>query len=64
MFVPEGIILLSPFNNLAALKERLVSFLQTSYSEFQSGSSEVQHQLLSSFIKQTNRPVSYYSIKS
>ena len=37
-YVPEGLILLSPFNNLTALRERLQSFLRSSYDEFHGAS--------------------------
>lgn len=50
-YVPEGLILLSPFNNLTALRERLQSFLRSSYDEFHGASAEQQHNLLLSLLR-------------
>ena len=50
-FVPEGLILLSPFNNLAALRDRLLGFLRSSYDEFHGAAAEQQHALLLSLLR-------------
>ena len=49
-FVPEGLILLSPFNNLAALRDRLRGFLRACYDEFHGAAPEQQHALLLSLL--------------
>lgn len=49
-FVPEGLILLSPFNNLAALRDRLLGFLRACYDKFHGAAPEQQHALLLSLL--------------
>ena len=50
-YVPEGLILLSPFNNLPALKDRLLAFLHTSYDDFHHASAETQHFMLLNLLR-------------
>ena len=57
-FVPEGLILLSPFNNLPALRDRLLAFLHTSYDDFHHASAETQHSMLLNLLrKESSCPV-------
>lgn len=57
-FVPEGLILLSPFNNLPALRDRLLAFLHTSYDDFHNASAETQHSMLLNLLrKESSCPV-------
>ena len=57
-YVPEGLILLSPFNNLPALKDRLLAFLHTSYDDFHHASAETQHFMLLNLLrKESSCPV-------
>ena len=50
-YVPEGLILLSPFNNLPALRDRLLAFLHTSYDDFHHASAETQHSMLLNLLR-------------
>ena len=57
-YVPEGLILLSPFNNLPALRDRLLAFLHTSYDDFHHASAETQHSMLLNLLrKESSCPV-------
>ena len=57
-YVPEGLILLSPFNNLPALRDRLLAFLHTSYDDFHNASAETQHSMLLNLLrKESSCPV-------
>ena len=57
-FVSEGLILLSPFNNLPALRDRLLAFLHTSYDDFHHASAETQHSMLLNLLrKESSCPV-------
>lgn len=57
-FVPEGLILLSPFSNLPALRDRLLAFLHTSYDDFHHASAETQHSMLLNLLrKESSCPV-------
>lgn len=56
-YVPEGIIILSPFNNLAQLKSILNSFLIEDYPTFVQAEPEKKHQLLASLLTKSSNSV-------
>lgn len=54
-YIPEGIILLSPFNNLNQLRDILTNFLKNDYSTFALADSSTKHQYLQNLLnKSTN----------
>lgn len=51
LYVPEGLVLLSPFNNLSKLHDRLLSFLATSYQELHDAPVDMKKHILQILLK-------------
>lgn len=56
-YVPEGIILLSPFNNLSQLKVILKNFLLDDYQAFSTADPDKQHEYLLGLLKKSDSSV-------
>ena len=52
VYVPEGIVLLSPFNNIAKLQDRLRHFLVHDYEKFRNAPADEQPSILRSLLAQ------------
>ena len=52
-YIPEGIILLSPFNNLNQLRDILTNFLKNDYSTFALADSSTKHQYLQKLLNKS-----------
>lgn len=56
-YIPEGIILLSPFNNLSQLKMILKNFLLDDYQAFSVADPDKQHEYLLGLLKKSDSSV-------
>ena len=58
-YIPEGVIILSPFNNLSQLKDILKGFLIEDYPSFSAGNQEKKHQMLLNLLSTSTTSVQF-----